>query len=71
MEHLLGVNFDIEGARTMAYFEVIEIVDNSNPYLMLVGIDWAFDMNAVINLKKRSMPLEKEGTESHYFSRSS
>jgi len=28
-------------------FEVIEIVDDNNPYLALLGIDWATDMNGV------------------------
>jgi len=36
----------------LADFEVIEIVDDNNPYPALLGIDWATDMNGVINLKK-------------------
>jgi len=44
----------------MADFEVIEIIDDSNPYLVLLGIDWAIDMNWVINLKKRTMPFERK-----------
>ena len=51
---------DIEGVSTQADFEVIEIVDDSNPYLALLGIDWATDMNGVINLKKRKMIFEKK-----------
>ena len=39
---------------------MIEIVDDSNPYLVLLGIDWATDMNGVINLKKRKMIFEKK-----------
>jgi len=39
---------------------VIEIVDDNNPYPMLLGIDWATDMNGVINLKKRKMVFEKK-----------
>jgi len=38
---------------------VIEIVDDSNPYPVLLGIDWATDMNGVINLKKCRMIFEK------------
>lgn len=30
-------------------------MDDSNPYLVLLRIDWEFDMNAVINLKKHNM----------------
>ena len=44
---------DIEGASTLVDFEVIEIVNDSNPYPTLLGIDWTTDMNRVINLKKR------------------
>ena len=47
--------------RTFAYFEVIEIVDDSCPYLELLGIDWAFDNLIVIDLKKRRMTFEGDG----------
>ena len=47
-----GVTVDIEGTSMLADFEVIVIVDESNPYPVLLGIDWAIDMNRVINLKK-------------------
>jgi len=33
-------------------------MDESDPYLALLGIDWAFDNNAVLNLKKRKMSFE-------------
>ena len=59
MGRLQGVTVDIEGASALADFEVIEIVDDNNPYPMLLGIDWATDMNGVINLKKRKMIFEK------------
>ena len=42
-------------ANVLTYFEVIEIVDDSNPYPELLEINWDFDMNAIINLKKRRM----------------
>lgn len=57
MGRLHGVTVDIEGARAIVDFEVIKIVDDSNPYPTLLGIDWAFDMNEVINLKKRNMTV--------------
>ena len=50
---------DIEGASVLADFEVIEIVDEKNPYPALLGIDWATNMNGVINLKKHKMIFEK------------
>ena len=52
MRRLQGVTIDIEGATTLADFEVIDIVDDNNPYPALLAIDWATDMNGVINLKK-------------------
>ena len=36
----------------------IEIIDDSNPFLALLGIDWAFDKLTVINLKKKQMTFE-------------
>jgi hypothetical protein len=44
--------------RKKANFEVIKIMDESDPYLKLLGIDWVFDNNAVLNLKKRQMSFE-------------
>ena len=41
-------------------FEVIEIMDDSNLYPMLLGIDWAINMNGVINLKKQMMSFERK-----------
>lgn len=57
---LQGVKVDIEGASALADFEVIKIVDDSNPYHALLGIDWATDMIGVINLKKWKMIFEKK-----------
>jgi hypothetical protein len=44
---------NIEGMKTKVDFEVIEIVDDSYPYPTLLGIDWEFENNAMLNLKKR------------------
>jgi hypothetical protein len=49
LEH---VPVDIDGVRTFAEFEVIEIVDDSCPYHALLGIDWAFNNSTVVDLKK-------------------
>ena len=57
---LQGVTVDIKGASTLAYFEVIEIVDDNNPYPALLGIDWATDMNGAINLNNRKMIFENK-----------
>jgi len=52
------VEVNIEGVKTKANFEVIEIMDESDPYPTLLGIYWAFDNNVVLNLKKRKMSFE-------------
>ena len=51
---------DIKGESVLADFEVTEINDDINPYTMLLGIDWATDMNRVIKLKKHKMIFEKK-----------
>ena len=38
---LSQVQVDIEGLRTFANFEVINIVYDTKPYPTLLGIDWA------------------------------
>lgn len=35
-------------------------MDDNNPYPLLLRIDWAIDMNCVINLKKQKMIFEKK-----------
>ena len=34
-------------------FEVIEIVDNSNPYPKLLRLGWEFENHVIIDLKNR------------------
>jgi hypothetical protein len=51
---------NIEGVKTKEYFEVIKIMDDSNPYLTLLGIDWTFDNNVVLNPKNRQISFETE-----------
>jgi len=60
MGRLQGVTIDIEGMSAQVDFEVIEIVNDNNPYPALLGIDWATDMNGVINLKKHKMTFKKK-----------
>jgi len=54
------MTMDIEGVSTHMDFEVIEIFDDNNPCSMLLGIEWATDMNGVINLKRQKMIFEKK-----------
>ena len=56
-----SVPVDIDGVSTLVDFEVIEIIDDSNPYLSLLGIEWALNNDAVINLKTRQMTFEGKG----------
>jgi hypothetical protein len=63
LEH---VPIDIDGVRTFVDFEVIEIVDDSIPYPMLLGINWAFNNSTVVDLKKRRM--EFEGNDLNFLS---
>jgi hypothetical protein len=52
---------DIDGVRTFADFEVIEIVDDSCPSPALLGIDWDFNNSTVVDLKKIHMTFERDG----------
>ena len=58
---LLSVPIDLDGVSTLADFEVIEIIDDSNPYPALLGIEWAMANAAIINLKRRQMTFEGNG----------
>ena len=44
--------------RTKADFEVIEIVDDTTPYPTLLGLDWAFENQTIINLKTMKMTFK-------------
>ena len=55
---LSQVPIDIKGLRTFTYFEVINIVDDTNPYPTLLGIYWAIDNQTIINFKKRILSFE-------------
>lgn len=50
---------DITGAKVRANFEVIQIVEDADPYPTLLGLDWAIDMGGIINLKKQSMVFKE------------
>lgn len=51
---------NIDGVKRKVDFEVIEIIDVTNPYPTLLGIEWDFDNVAILNLKKRQMRFESE-----------
>jgi len=52
---------NMDGVKSVAEFKVIDIVDDSNPYPALLGIEWAMNNNAIINLKRRQMIFD-DGT---------
>ena len=58
---LSKIMVDIIGVKVRVDFEVIQIVEDADPYTTLLGLDWAIDMGGIINLKKRSMVFENEG----------
>ena len=58
MGRLLNVPVDIDGVRSLADFELIEIIYDSNAFPALLGIDWSFNNLDVINLKKKQMTFE-------------
>jgi hypothetical protein len=60
---LKGVTVDLDGVRTKGDFEVIKIVDDTTPYLALLGLDWEFENQAIINLKTRKMKFIKKDTK--------
>jgi hypothetical protein len=52
---------DINEVITFLDFKVIEIVDDSCPYLVLLGIDWAFKNSTIVDLKKIRMTFKVDG----------
>lgn len=60
MGRLHGVTVDIEGVSAPDNFEVKNIFDDSNLYPTLLGINWAIDMNEVINLKKKKISFDRK-----------
>ena len=55
-----NVIFNVEGLCTYVDFEVINIVDDRNPYPTLLGIAWAIKNQTIINFKKRIIAFEVE-----------
>jgi hypothetical protein len=58
---LLGVIVNIDGVHSVDDFEVIDIMDNSHPYLALLVLDSDFDNQTIINLKQREIIFEGGG----------
>lgn len=54
-----SILIDIEGVRSTATFEVIEILDDNIPYLALLGLEWTFENLSMVNLKKIQLVLDQ------------
>jgi hypothetical protein len=54
-ERLENMEIDVAEVKIVVDFEVIDITRDKYPYPTLLGIDWAYDNYAVINLKKYAM----------------
>jgi hypothetical protein len=52
---LIGVPVNIDGVCSVVDFEFIEIMDDSQPYPTLMGIEWEFYNQTIINLNRREM----------------
>ena len=59
---LSNIMVDIAGVKVQADFEVIQVVEDADPYPALLGLDWAIDMGGIIKLKKRIMVFVNNGT---------
>ena len=55
---LTQVPIKVEGLRTYADFEFIDIVNDKKPYPTLLGIDWEIDNQTIINFKKMILSFE-------------
>jgi hypothetical protein len=51
----MGVEVNICGVRSVEYLEVVEIEGDSKPYPTLLGLDWEYNNQEIIDLKKRQM----------------
>jgi hypothetical protein len=43
-ERLVGVPINIDGVHNVFKYEVIDIMENNQPYLALIELDWTFDI---------------------------
>lgn len=58
---LENVEVDLVGVKTHTKFEMIDIMGDKDPYIVLLGIDWAYENYVVIDLKKEMMIFKVEG----------
>ena len=58
IDRLEDVEVKIVGVKTYMNFKVSYIMGDKDPYPALLGIDWAFENYAIIDLKKELMIFE-------------
>ena len=51
---------EVEGTKTYADFDVIDVVDGGGSYPAFLGIGWANDILVVIHFKKHAMRFENQ-----------
>ena len=52
---------DVEGLQIISGFEVTDMMEDGDPYLTQLGLDWVIAAKGVVNLKYGSMTLENNG----------
>ena len=55
---LTQVHVEVECLRTYTNFEVIDIINDTNPYPALLWIYWVIDNQTIIDFKKRILSFE-------------
>jgi hypothetical protein len=55
---LTGVHVNIDSVQSVADFQVIDIMDDFQPYPTLMVLEWPFHNQGIINLKRREMIFE-------------
>lgn len=54
------VEVKLDGVKILVDYEVIEIVDDTDPYKTLFDINWAFENNSILNLINKKILFELE-----------
>ena len=55
---MVSILVEVKGLQTFVDFEFIEIIDDTNPYPTLLGINWKIENQIIINFKKRLLTFE-------------
>jgi len=58
---LQNVEVYLAGVKTIFDFEVIEIMGEKDPYLVVLGIDWDYENYVSIDLKNETINFKSDG----------